>query len=365
MRKTKEELEQIKKDNHVDTLYSWSRVSSWWNGKYNWYLNYVKHEPPDRCDCIYGTSGNFAHDIVEKLYLKEIQYKDMLPEFENAWEFGRNVLGLKFDRNDVDKDDKLADKYQENLIHFFQNHQQIPYELHTEDFATIKVGNHILIGYIDAWYLDDKKNLHIVDWKTSSIYTGAKLIEKSGQLMMYATSFIQRGVPIDKIKLDFNFLKYATITYEQANGKMKSMNVERRLLGEKLQSSCRMWLKKFGYEPDEYLKQVLDSGDINCLPLEVQDKIEITDCYVSVPVTQELLQFWTDKVNDTINEIEGIVEMYEMIDDDSLFYDTIEEIEKESYFYATLSEYSANKNICYQKYLEYLEEKQQNNIKLF
>ena len=65
---------------------------------------------------------------------------------------------------------------------------------------------------------------------------------------MSSFKLLQNGIPHEKIHLHFNFLKYCTITYEQANGKIKSTNVERRLLGEKLQSPCKMWLKKFGYD---------------------------------------------------------------------------------------------------------------------
>ena len=47
--------------------------------------------------------------------------------------------------------------------------------------------------------------------------------------------------------------------------------------------------------------------------------------------------------------------LYEIYGDESIFYDSIDKIEKESFYYATLSEYSANKNICYAKYLEQLD----------
>ena len=135
------------------------------------------------------------------------------------------------------------------------------------------------------------------------------------------------------------------------------MNVERGQLGDKLQSSCKMWLKKLGYENelDNYLKAVLDTADIQCLPKDVQDKIVISDCYVDVPLTTELIKYWKNYIIETINEIEEKVMLYEIYGDESIFYDSIDEIEKESFYYATLSEYSANKNICYAKYLEQLD----------
>ena len=355
MRLTREQLEKIKKENNITELWSWSKLNLWHTSKYEWFLNYVQQEPTDRNDCIYGQEGSYSHDIIEKFYNNEIEYDDMISEFEDSWNMSRNILGLKFNRNDLAKDNLIADKYYKNLKLFFQNHQPLNHNLHTEHFALIHVDDNILQGYIDAWYQDNENDIHIIDWKSSSIYTGNTLIEKSGQLVCYAMYFIQHGVPFEKIHLHFNFLKYCTITYEQANGKIKSMNVERRLLGEKLQSPCKMWLKKFGYDVDDYLKIVLDTCNIDCLPQEVKDKINITDCYVEVDINEDAIQHWTDFVNDTIGEIESAIINYELFEDEEMFYDSIEDISKESFYYATLSEYSANKNPCYKKYLDSLE----------
>lgn len=358
MRLTNEQLEEIKNEFGVDKLWSWSRISSWHTSKYEWFLRYVLHEEPDRLDCIYGKEGSYSHDIIEKYYNKEISYEDMISEFQTSWDMARDILNLKFNRNDSDKDKVVAERYYNNLRLFFKHHQPLEYNLHTEHFATIEVNHNILQGYIDAWYQDDDNVIHIIDWKTSSIYTGKTLEEKSGQLVCYALYFMQKGIPIERIKLHFNFLKYATITYEQANGKIKSINVERGQLGEKLQTSCKMWLKKLGYEDelDIYLKQVLDTGDIKCLPEDVQDKISISDCYVDVPLTMELVRYWKNYIKETIAEIEEKIMLYEIYDDDEPFQDSIDEIEKESFYYATLSEYSTNKNKCYAKYVNQLKE---------
>ena len=219
--------------------------------------------------------------------------------------------------------------------------------------ALIKFNDNLLQGYIDAWYQDDENDIHIIDWKSSTIYTGNTLKEKSGQLVCYAMSFMNKGIPLSKIHLHFNFLKYCTITYEQANGKIKEMNVERRLLGEKLQTPCKMWLKKFGYDVDEYLPKILDTMDIKCLPQEVQDKFQIKDCYVEVPLDKDIIKYWNDYVVDTINNIEGAIMNYEIFDDDSMFQDSIDEVAAQSFYYATLSEYTylnatvVNRNIGY------------------
>lgn len=355
MRLSKEQIEQIKNKKGVDNIWSWSRVSSWHTSKYEWFLRYVLHETPDRVDCIYGQEGSYSHDIIEKFYKHEINYEDMISEFKNSWCMSRDILGLKFNRNDISKDESIADRYYQNLELFFKNHQPLNYNIHTENFALININDNILQGYIDAWYKDEDGDIHIIDWKSSSIYTGNDLIEKSGQLICYAMHFNQKGIPLDKIHLCFNFLKYCTITYEQANHKIKSMNVERRLLGEKLQSPCKMWLKKFNYNPDEYLPKVLDTMDIKCLPEEVQEKIKISDCYVDVELNEERVEYWIKYIIDTIEQIETAITNYEVFDDETVFQDSIEEVRAQSFYYATLSEYSANLNPCYKKYLNGLE----------
>ena len=355
MRLQNEDLDKIKNEYGVDNLWSWSRINSWHTSKYEYFLNYVQHESKDRTDCIYGQEGSYSHDIIEKFYNNEIKYNEMISLFEDSYNMSRNVLGLKFDRNNIEKDKKIADNYYNNLRHFFQHHQPLPYKLHTEDFVLIHFDKHLLQGYIDAWYQDDNDDYHIIDWKSSTIYTGDKLKNNSGQLVCYAVSFMQKGIPLNKIHAHFNFLKYCTIIYTQTNGKVKETNVERRLLGEKLQSPCKTLLKKKGYNPDEYLKLILDTQDIKCLPKDVQDDITITDCYVEVPITEEIIEYWKSFICNTIDEIESAIFSYEMFDEEEVFYDSIEDIKKESFYYATLSEYSANKNPCYAKYLNGLE----------
>lgn len=364
MRLTNEQLENIKKKYNISQLWSWSRISSWANGKYNWYLNYIKKEEPDNDNCIYGTAGGFFHEILEDLYSGKLKYEDMPERFEEDWFMAREILGLKFDRNNPEQDEKLANNYYNNLKHFYSHYNMIDKNVICEDFALIKIGDNILQGYIDAYTKDEDGTITITDFKTSTIYRGDNLIEKSGQLVAYGISFLQQGIPMEKIKPRFNFLKYVTLTYEQKNGNIKTSNVERRLLGEKVQSCSKIWLKHFGYEPDKYLMELIDNnGDISILPLEVQDKIQITDCYVYVPFNREQIDYWTDKICNTINEIENTIDEYNILgEDESVFYDSIEDIEKESYFYATLSSYSASKNPCYARYLEKLQDKAQPNI---
>lgn len=359
MRLTKEELEKLKIEKDIDTLWSWSRVSSWDVSKYEWYLNYILHEPEDRSDCIYGTAGGYMHEILEDLYMGIIAPYQMPSRFEDDWYMANEVLGLKFDRNNPEQNTKLAKNYYANLQHFYNNHILIPYHVNVEDFALIHIGDNYMQGYIDAWYEDDDGNINICDWKSSSIYTGDNLIHKSGQLVLYGIKFLQDGVPIEKIKPKFNFLKYCTVSYMQKNGKPKSMNVERRLLGEKLQTPAKLYLKQYGYDPDSYLMELLDTnGELDVLPEEVANEITITDCWVEVPFNQEQIDYWTKYITNTINEIESKISEYKKTESEEVFYDSPEEVKAQSYFFATLSGYSPKLNVCYQKYLDSLEQQE-------
>ena len=165
MRLTKEQLEEIKKENNVTELWSWSKLNLWHTSKYEWFLNYIQQEPTDRNDCIYGQEGTYSHDIIEQFYNKEIEYDNMISLFEDSYDMSRNILGLKFDRNNTDKDKTISTNYYNNLHSFFQSHQPLKYEIHTEEFALIKFGENLLQGYIDAWYKDEDDNYHIIDWK--------------------------------------------------------------------------------------------------------------------------------------------------------------------------------------------------------
>jgi hypothetical protein len=208
---------------------------------------------------------------------------------------------------------------------------------------------------MDCCFKDNECNYHIIDFKTSSLYKGDKALKESGQLVLYAIALNQMGVPFEKIRIAWNFLKYVTIEYEQANGDKKERQSDRCEIGKSLQSNAKMWLKKFGYDPNDYLPQVLDTMDVKCLPQEVQEKITISDCYVEVPLTGEQIEYWRNYVIDTIKEIESAVLDYEVFDNEEVFYDTVNEVKNESFYYATLSEYSVNMNPCYKKYLEKVE----------
>lgn len=356
-RKTEEELKELMKQEGVDRIWSWSKFNSFHNSCYEYYLKYIKHIPEDRQDCIYTTTGSMAHDILEKLYTGQIKYEDMINSFEDAWLVAYEIGKLKFDRNDEEKNKKIGDKYYINLKHFFQNHTVLKFKPAIEQFVKVKIGENLFQGYIDCCYKDIEGNIHIIDFKTSSIYKGAKAENECGQLVLYALALNQMGVPLSKINIAWDFLKYVSVQYEQANGEVKTREIERCEIGEKLQSNAKIWLKKFGYtdEMDYYLKSLLDTNDIRILPEEVQKKYVISDCFVYIPITQKLIDKWTHDIITTIEDIKLREKDYKETGNEGCFWDNEESVKKQSYYFSTLCAYSSNLHKPYAKYLEKLE----------
>ena len=324
-------------------------------------MKYIKNVPEDRQDCIYTVTGGMSHEIMENLYLGNIKYEDMDSEFEDAW-MTAGIAELKFDRNDSEKNKKIADKYYRNLKHFFNNHHTIPYKVEIERFISILIGKNVFQGYIDVCFKDDKGCFNILDWKTSSIYKGEKALNECGQLVVYAIGLHQMGVPYEKIKICWNFLKYVKVDCEQANGKWTTREIDRCEIGNKLQTSVKMWLKKLGYEDKlvEYLDMLAQINDIKCLPEDVQAKYRFHDCIVYVDLTQDLINRWVTDITNTIDEIVEKEEKYkveELIDKESaekIFFDTPEQVEKQSYYFSTLCAYSPSVHKPYKKYLDVL-----------
>lgn len=361
MRKTAEELNIIMQQNNVSRLWSWSRVNTYHTSPYEYFLKYILKKQEDRDNCIYAPVGGMCHDIIEKLYAGHISYDDMDELFEDAWLIA-DISGLKFDRNDTEKNRSISSKYYKNLKHFFSNHIKMPYKVVTEQFITVKMGSNLFQGYIDAIYKDENGEYHIMDWKTSTVYKNEKAVNEAGQLTIYAIGLHQMGIPYEKIHIGWNFLKYVQVDCIQANGNITTREIERREIGSKLQTSAKMWLKKLGYNPEDYLDKFVLENDLSVLPIDVQEKFKVKDCVIEVPITNNLINKWTSDIINAIDEIEAKEQEYKKSYDEKIFYDSPENIKKQSYYFAALCGYSSNLHKPYKNYLERFEEEKNNDL---
>lgn len=361
MRKSFEELEQLKKEFNTDRLWSWSRVNSVHNSLFEYYLKYIKHTPEDRQDSIYTVTGGISHDIIENFYTNKIKYEQMIDEFEDGWTTAM-IAELKFDRSDSTKNATIGDKYYYDLQHFFKNHKKIKTKVMLEQFVTIKIGNEYYQGYIDCLTKDADGNYIIIDWKTSTAYSGEKKENECGQLVMYAMALHQLGIPYEKIKICWNFLKYQNITVSMKNGTTKIRQIERAKIGESLLANAKMWLKELGYEETEYLDALVQTNDITVLPVDVQEKYICEDCYVYVDLTDALIKRWEDYIIETTKMIRDKEAKYDNLksqgkfeEAEKIWWEDEEVVKAQSYYFANLCSYSAKVHKPYAAYLDKLE----------
>lgn len=361
-RKTKEELNALCKQLNVRTLDSWSKYHCYKQDRWEAFLKYVLHEKEDRTNGIYAVSGGSCHDIIEKLYKGEIKYDDMLDLYEDSL-LTMNIAELKYDRNDSEKNEKIANKYENCIRHFFKNHNMIKQPHRIEHFITIRISDDIVLqGYIDFLftekYIDEEGNertrIRIVDWKTSTRYTGQKIDAECGQLVIYAEGIRQAlNIPLEDIVCEWNFLKYVTVTYEQKNGTLKDRYVERNSIGESLVNTAKMWLKHFKYEEDninKYVDEMILENTIDCLPKEVREKFIIKDCYVPVPLSEEKIDELKADIIETIHDFREKEREYRETKDEMLFWQDV--TDADAYRLATLSSYSRKLHKPYDAYLK-------------
>lgn len=272
-----------------------------------------------------------------------------------------------YDRSDKDKNERIAKKYEDCMRHFFSNHIKVTDKPIIEQFVLIKVGEHYFQGYIDFINVevrDKRKKIIITDWKTSSIYKGDKLLKESGQLLLYGEGIHQKtGMSYEDIIIRFNFMKYVNVTYTQKKGDQKIRQIERNAIGEKLQSNAKTWLKHFKYDEDEigiFLEQMLNTNGISCLPKEIQEKFEISDCFVEVELNEEIIKEHIQKINNIIAEVEDKEKQYQLTKDKNIFWQDVDK--QSSYYHTNLSGYSANIHMPYKKYLEEFESKENQKV---
>lgn len=284
----------------------------------------------------------------------------MLGAYEDSL-FTMNCAELKYNRSDSDKNEAIADKYENCIRHFFRNHLLIKFPHKVEHFITIKISDDIYMqAYVDMLYIEkyvedgeEKNKVHIVDWKTSTRYQGKKIDDECGQLVLYAEGIKQAlAIPLEDIVCEWNFLKYVTVTYEQKNGKLKDRFIERNKIGESLVNTAKMWLKDAGYEDeiDKYIDEMVLNNNIDSLPKEVREKFVIKDCYVQVPLSEEKISDLKNDIMITVSEINLKTEEYEKTNDENIFWQDVTDADE--FRLATLSGYSRKLHKPYDAYLK-------------
>lgn len=307
-----EELNDLKDKYNVDTIWSWSRLSTYTEGEddgWEYMIRYIRKEKVDTSN-IYTILGSASHDAIQKYINGEIEYADMADMMNEAF-LDAKLKGYTF------PDEKIRDGYIDNLIHYFNN---VTYPIETmkksiEKPVIIQLkkpngDNVIFVGYIDLLTYEDDKVV-IVDFKSSSKgkFSGKSLKKSSRQLQLYAIGISQMfNIPIENIKLRYDMQKYLKVSYLQKNGKWSKPTLqERRKWVETQENKIRTVLSELDYdimELDELTMQAINDNSLECLPKEVQERFKVENGIIDMDMTKEMEQELTDWCLKNILEIE-------------------------------------------------------------
>ena len=295
-------------------LWSFSKCSAIDTCIYEYYLARIQKKPQK--ENVYTLCGNVAHNALEDYYNGKIRYEDMLKVFENEF-LAIEIGDYKFS-NDEEKNKKMRDTYKQNVSLFFQQHIPVESKVVNEKEIWIDVDGNVFIGYVDAFHKDADGYYVITDYKTSGLsdYTGAKKPKKAMQLLLYALGLMQLGVPMEKIKCRWNFLKYTRIgiTYKtkakKDNIKYKETIAERSKWVDKVQKQLRKDMVAFytnleEWEIDIMLSECIKNNSLDTLDESISKNYVLSDAYEYVEVNEETIQGMKDYLIDKISIVES------------------------------------------------------------
>jgi RecB family exonuclease len=344
-RKTKAEMDRLKKQLNTSKIWSYSRVSSFQNCTYSYYLKYIKFIP-EKYQNIYSYLGNAFHDVLEKYYNHKIDYAGMNKEVDNIL-FTTDLSDMVFIKNEYERNEKMKKKYYSCLKHFFDNHVTVPYKVLTEKEILVQIRNQWFIGYIDSIHKEDEI-YYITDYKTSTMYAKSQLTKYGQQLILYSLYLIDKGIPLENIVLRWNFLKYLNVQFNHY-GKEKTYNYERYNYVERLSRFITKDLRELNL-PESLLEQCIKDNSLKLLPQSLQDKYLVGDCYVNIPLTQETINDLKENLNSLIMDIFRLEKEYDMTKKESLWLKTV--TDSSSYFCTNLCGYGGHCK-CFAEYMEH------------
>ena len=332
MRLGKKEYDYLKQKYDVDRIWSYSRISTYVSEPWAYRMTYL--DPAKvRTSNVYSIMGAWLHDVIQDYQEGKTNRDEMYEAFQDTiMKWRLEYPGYKF------LNEKVENGYINNLDDYFKNTAKIPYEVENEKpvYVTFKDndgGNIVFIGYLDSIYTDSDGFFHILDYKSSSKgdYIGKKLKAHSKQLQLYAIGIHQlRGIPYDKIKLEFDMMKYYKVAYLQKNGKWKDSIQERSIWVMSQEKKIRALLQENGmdvFEIDELVAQANFDNNLDGLPDYVQERFELKNCFIEAEINEEIEKEITDFVVASVTECvekekgDWDVEFPEpIIDDGNRFY---------------------------------------------
>lgn len=297
-------------------VYSFSKLSTIQNCKYEAYLSYILHSE-NRRQGVWAVLGGKLHDKLEAITNGIADKEELIPLVDQELEY-LDMIGLEFPK-DFKGEDTIRTNWATNLQHFCDTFTPLKGTYTTEELLLLKVDEeHYIQGYADLVKHNDDGTISILDWKTSSMYSKEDFKHAARQLVIYGLAKEAEGYQIDS--LAWVFMKYvdvALIGKKRANSKKDSIikkTIERRKLASELRKYVEQDLRRFGYEELEselFLQEMVKKNSLDDLPAEIKQRYKIRQCVKATPFDDDAKADAWDFIHETIEDFESRDEIEE------------------------------------------------------
>lgn len=276
------------------TTYSYSRLTSYHQCQYGFYLNYIRKFPAQQN--VYGLLGGKVHELLEQLQVNEITNDQAIEKFKDACaEMELNEFYFP--------SESIARSYKKSVLHYLKHFKSYECEsCEIEKEFLLEIEGVKLLGFIDLILKHDDGTVSIIDHKTSSKYAKAEKLKNGRQLVIYAIALSQLGYQVREV--GWSMLKYARV--KVADGRYKTVARDKIALEFFNQISAQMELLDI---PTEFKGPMLEEARVSCsidnLPEEIQDVIEINPVIVEYELTDELIDEAKAFIVNTVRDIES------------------------------------------------------------
>lgn len=297
--KANEKIKELKEKGI--TVYSHSRLSTMNTCEWEYYNTYVLRNRGQ--NNFYTEMGSQIHLGMEQIYGDGVDISQVNDDFESKL-LELEMLGINL------PNEKIGAAWKSDMRHFLANFNKIDKKMIQEKLIVFEVADGIWMqGYIDSILPSDqgKPYVDIIDWKTSSRFSGKKLDEAGRQLLMYKLG-IESTTNLKVDKIMWFMIKYLYVCWKLKNGKIKKKMCNRGKWVKEMSKTFEKEMLKSGIDELEIgmlIDQAVRDNSIDNLPDEIKSKYWIEDCFVEYEATPEKEEELKQYVIDTVHKIES------------------------------------------------------------
>ena len=169
-----------------EIVYSFSKLNSFDQCPYGWYLSYIEHSP--QVNNAFSSYGTFVHELCEKYALGEYPLDSLADMYE--WGFDEAVPE-EFPPN---KYTDLRQSYYDSGLKFLKSWQGYAgcKILGVEEHFKIDIEDIKFQGFIDISFIDLRGRYILRDYKSHKKYSKTELLTARRQPYLYALYFYER-----------------------------------------------------------------------------------------------------------------------------------------------------------------------------